>query len=256
MMIRSEAIIVALKTLKSHFFGLFFLLTGFSYYIKKKNPFLFLLSDPPHTSMIPLDITPEKRTRIQVVTRGVSSRLLGESSSIPLENHPVFSMATPTPTPPGPQVLQSEGGFSVENTLNVDENKPPFGLFNPETEGKLTWICGYGPDEKTIISMYCMDMGGGRNERQVSQLESLEQALYVRRELLANGWKLLRPPKVEFKVTNKDGMKVNPNRKQRRYLERKARQFAKQQAGIGNMGGTGGSTGDTEGGDEEGSGSE
>jgi hypothetical protein len=125
--------------------------------------------------------------------------------------------------------------FTIENHLNRDENTLPFGLFDPQREGKLTWVCGTGTDGK-IISMYCMDMGDGTTERQISVLENVDQAKFVRTGLLDNGWKLLTPPKVEFKVVNKDGMRVDPSRKQRRFLERKAKQFAKQQAGLGNTG--------------------
>ena len=133
------------------------------------------------------------------------------------------------------ETVQQSDGFTIENHLNQDENTLPFGLFKPELEGKLTWVCGQGTDGK-IVSMFCMDVGDGKNERQVSTLEDLERAKYMRTELLANGWKPLNPPKVEFKVVNKDGMRVNPNRAQRRFLERKAKQFSKQQAGLGNTG--------------------
>lgn len=132
----------------------------------------------------------------------------------------------------------AEGDFSIENTLNASEIDLPFGLYNPETSGKLTWICGYGKT-RDIVSVYCMELEGGQKEKQVSILENLAQAIHVRDTLKAHGWRILIPPKIEFKVTNKDGQRVDPNRKQRRYIERKAKQFSKQQAAMGDDGGLG-----------------
>ena len=127
-----------------------------------------------------------------------------------------------------PQVF-SEGqrgpdGISIENTLNREGDVLPFGYFNPETEGKLTWICGEGPEQKgrktDIVSVFAMDLGD-HTEKQVKILENMEQAIFMRDELIKNGWRKLIPPKIEFTVTNESGQASSLNRKQKRGLAKK-----------------------------------
>ena len=92
------------------------------------------------------------------------------------------------------------GKLVIESTLNSDPNTLPFGLYNPDTEGKLTWHCGPSIEGKDIVSVFSMK---GETERDVRYLESLDQAKYMRTELLKAGWLLIKPPNVEVKTANK-----------------------------------------------------
>lgn len=131
---------------------------------------------------------------------------------------------------------EDPSGFTVENVMNKDDESLPFGYFCPATEGKVTWVCGYGPQKKNnvskshgnsetsdIVSVFSCDTGDG-TERQVKILENMDQAKYMRDELVKEGWQKLSAPKIEFTVT-KDGKKSTTmtsfNRKQKRALQRK-----------------------------------
>lgn len=128
---------------------------------------------------------------------------------------------------------KAPGGISIENTLNKNEDELPFGYFNPETEAKLTWVCNYGENGKQIISVFCFDHGGGKPaDKDVRILEDLEQAKYMRDELVKNGWKKLVPPKIEFTVTSEHGGQRSFGRKERRHLDREIRRAAKKHAKI------------------------
>ena len=106
---------------------------------------------------------------------------------------------------------------TAECLLNRDGDQLPFGLFCPETEGKLTWICGEDAEQK-ITSVYCFDKCS-HQERATAYLENIAQAVNVRNQLLEAGWKLLIPPKIEFTMASgPNGASVPLNRRQRRYL--------------------------------------
>ena len=112
------------------------------------------------------------------------------------------------------------GGITIENTLNKDDNALPFGYYNPETEGKLTWICNYGEASEgdvPIIAVFSMDLGES-TDREIRVLKDIEEAKYCRDELIAAGWKKIIPPKIQFTVGGQD----RPlNRQQRRHLSKK-----------------------------------
>ena len=133
----------------------------------------------------------------------------------------------PTPSKVYKEGEQAPEGVTVENILNREDGSLPFGLFNPETEGKLTWICNYGT-ERDIISVFCFDHGD-HSDRDVKILTDLTEALYVRDTLIQHGWKKLIPPKIEFTISSDDGKQKPLNRKERRYLEKKIKQVARQQ---------------------------
>lgn len=112
-----------------------------------------------------------------------------------------------------------------ECILNRDDDTLPFGYFNPETEGKLTWICG--PDaEGKITSVFCFDFGT-HQEKQSDYVENIEKAKQIRDELVRSGWLKLKPPKMEFTYPNEKGESVPLNRKQRRYLAKKIKTLHK-----------------------------
>lgn len=122
------------------------------------------------------------------------------------------------------------GGISIECAMNREGDVLPYGYFNPETEGKLTWVCGEGPTEKgrkaDIISVYAMDLGD-HTEKKISILESLDQAKFVRDELVRNGWKKLVAPTIAFTVSSENGSKAPLNRQQKRDLGRKIKKLSK-----------------------------
>lgn len=105
----------------------------------------------------------------------------------------------------------------AESLLNRDDDTLPYGYFNPETEGKLTWICGEDADGK-ITSVFCAD----RTEKKCDYLDNIEVARSVRQELVNAGWQKLKPPEVTF--TFPDGEK-KLSRKQKRFLQKKVNQL-------------------------------
>lgn len=125
---------------------------------------------------------------------------------------------------------EGPGGFSLEYAMNREGDVLPFGYFNPQTEGKLTWVCGEGPTEKgrkpDIVSVYAMDLGD-HTEKKVALLKDLAEACFVRDELIKNGWKKLVAPKIAFTVSGGDGRQAPLNRKQKRGLEKKIKKLAK-----------------------------
>jgi hypothetical protein len=122
---------------------------------------------------------------------------------------------------------ETSDGFSIESQLNKDDKNLPFGLYNPETEGRLTWICGYGPSND-IIATFSFDTPGSPTEKDVRMLKDLNEAIFAKDELVKNGWKKIIPPQISFTVSGKDGNKTPLNRKQKRYLDKKLTSIAKQ----------------------------
>ena len=108
-------------------------------------------------------------------------------------------------------------GITIENMLNPSNDGLPYGLFDPSTEGKLTWICNYGTDGD-VISVFSMTGSGA--ERDVKILKDLTEARYVRDELYRHGWRILTPPKIEFTMTGEDGVQRPLNRKEKRFIDR------------------------------------
>lgn len=110
-----------------------------------------------------------------------------------------------------------------ESILNREGNKLPFGLYNPATEGKLTWMCGYDQDQK-ITSVFCMDVGGGRKEKKSEYLKDLAEAKRYRDELVKNGWMEVTPPKVTFTYDGKEE-RTSLNRSQKRAMQKKMKKM-------------------------------
>jgi len=110
----------------------------------------------------------------------------------------------------------------VESILNREDGNLPFGYFHPQTEGKLVWICNYDAEGKITSIFSYQDQG-----KQCKYLESKEEAEYIRDELVKNGWKKLKPPKVELTYPGqKEGTSLS--RKQKRYLKRRIKKLQKQ----------------------------
>lgn len=103
--------------------------------------------------------------------------------------------------------------------LNGEDGKPPYGFFNPQLEDRLQWICNYD-DNRRIVSIFRHKNDDGTFDRQVGYLQDEAEAMRYRDELVANGWKPLKPPKITVKQP--DGSDRPLNRQQRRILQRTA----------------------------------
>lgn len=112
-------------------------------------------------------------------------------------------------------------GFKPISTLNNPDGSLPYGLYNPDTEGKLVWHCGLDP-QGNVTSVFQMTFPDGRKEKECEYITD-DRAKFMRDELLANGWKPIDTPNVTFKY--EDGKELN--RRQRKYLERKLREINK-----------------------------
>ena len=106
------------------------------------------------------------------------------------------------------------GGVMVDNTLNRPGDILPFGLYNPETEGKLIWMCNYGIEGSEIVSVYAMrgtgntssdgdnNINPAKDEKDIKYLASLDEARYVRDELIKSGWLPLKLPEIKFSISS------------------------------------------------------
>ena len=109
-------------------------------------------------------------------------------------------------------------GIQLENMANREGNELPFALYSPESQGKVTWNCGYDATGR-IISVFCFK-DGFETDKKSTLIETKTEAIQMRDELLKNGWKLLQPPKIEFTVPDEKGGTRPLNRKEKRALER------------------------------------
>jgi hypothetical protein len=110
----------------------------------------------------------------------------------------------------------------AECLLNREDDSLPYAYFNPETEGKLTWMCGEDAEGK-ITSVFCYDRGSSK-DKQCQYLHSIEEARIIRTELIKSGWKKVVPP--EITVTYPGQKDPQPlTRKQKRSLKRKVQQL-------------------------------
>lgn len=99
---------------------------------------------------------------------------------------------------------QLPNGVTIETMLNRPGNVLPFGYYNPETEGKLIWMCNTGMEGDEIVSVFLMRASPPEEEhRDVKYLESIQQAIYVRDELIKNGWLPLKLPEIKFQISDK-----------------------------------------------------
>ena len=112
----------------------------------------------------------------------------------------------------------------IESILNREDDSLPYAYFNPENEGKLTWICNYDAEGK-ITSVFCYDFGTHK-DRKIEYLPDMEKARYFREELIKNGWQKLVPPEVTFTFPGeKEPRKMN--RKEKRFLQKQVKKMNK-----------------------------
>jgi hypothetical protein len=70
-----------------------------------------------------------------------------------------------------------------------------------------------------------MDLGPEKDKK-CQHLENIDQAKFIRDELIRNGWQKVKPPEISVKMP--DGEKRPLNRKEKRYLKRKVDKLNKQ----------------------------
>lgn len=106
------------------------------------------------------------------------------------------------------------GNIKIDHILNRDSGELPYAYYNPETEGKLIWLCAINEHKKIESVFEFMSGEHLQSDRCVKELETMEDAKFMRDELIKNGWKIYVPPKIE--ITMPDGKPMN--RKQKRIL--------------------------------------
>lgn len=130
-------------------------------------------------------------------------------------------MSTPGETLENTSLLDK---IKLESYLNKETGELPWGLFNPATEGKLTWNCGYDADQKIVEVYSYKDNNTGQNDKQVNILKDMDEATFHKEELIKNGWRKLIPPKIEMTMPDEKGVERPLTRSQKRFLERKLKQ--------------------------------
>ena len=114
--------------------------------------------------------------------------------------------------------------IKAESLLNREDDSLPYAYFNPQTNGKLTWVCG-NDAENRITSVFSFDHGTFK-DKQCQYLENIDKAKYIRQELVSVGWQKLKPPEITFTFPGeKEDRKLN--RKERRYLQHKLKRMNK-----------------------------
>jgi hypothetical protein len=109
------------------------------------------------------------------------------------------------------ELKKIQGQIQVEQVLNRSTGELPFAYYCPQMEGKLIWICGLNENQQ-IESVFRCD-NNGNDERIVKVLKDIEEANYMKNELIKDGWKVYVPPKIE--LTMPDGKKMNREQKRR-----------------------------------------
>jgi hypothetical protein len=106
------------------------------------------------------------------------------------------------------------------SSVNSEDGEMPWGYYNPLTEGKVTWNCGYDA-ERRIISIFTFTDERNQKEKKCDVLKDVVEAEYYRNELVKDGWLKTNPPKIEFTISDGKGGQRPINRKEKRMLERK-----------------------------------
>ncbi len=118
-------------------------------------------------------------------------------------------------------VEQTLKEIKVESLLNREDDSLPYAYFSPQSEGKVTWICG--PDaEGHITSIFCFKEGFDGDKR-CQYIKTIEEARYIRDELVKDGWQKLKAPTITFSYP---GEKGKPSaRKEKRFLQKEIKKL-------------------------------
>lgn len=105
------------------------------------------------------------------------------------------------------------------NETSQSDDDLPFAYFHPEHDGKLEWICDLDGETNKIISVFSMKGQG----KQASELPNKEKAMFIRDELIANGWQKIIPPEIKYKYGERE---ITLNRAQKRKLKKTIKKIA------------------------------
>ena len=117
--------------------------------------------------------------------------------------------------------IQSNGTIPVSNEYNKNDCLP-MSYQNPASGAfQVKWVCNLDDSNRiTSVLLHC-DENGKPEEPTVSYLESHQDALNIRADLIAGGWKKFDPnDMIEFSVRNADGSVTKLNRHQLRELKK------------------------------------
>lgn len=129
-------------------------------------------------------------------------------------------------------IVSSINESSIE--FNRSDNKLPFGLHDPKTDGKIYWICNYDQENNLVGTFYNDDIKEGQVDEQGNGIPfgysmnftELDFAVKFRDMLVDSGWKPLVLPGKKFK--DSDGNEININsRKNQRKLKKKIQEAVK-----------------------------
>lgn len=102
----------------------------------------------------------------------------------------------------------------IDSILNPEDGKLPFCYYAPQTDGKVTWTCGYDANNK-IVSVFKYD-DGISPQKIPNYLKDMDEAISTKNTLISEGWLKSKPP--EITVAYEDGTKKPLNRTQKRKL--------------------------------------
>ncbi len=121
----------------------------------------------------------------------------------------------------------------IEHITYNKDDKLPFGLIYPPSEGKIYWTCSEDKDGK-ITSVFSNDdisKDDEENPRNIANyIPDVVEAIRIKNELIANGWTLLKTPLKKF---YSKGMEIDMNKKKNRdRLEKMMEKEAKKNPAI------------------------
>lgn len=113
--------------------------------------------------------------------------------------------------------------MKIESILNQGDNLP-FAYYCPASNAKVKWMCGEDA-EGNITSVFYFEEEGVVDKK--CEYVTKDRAIETRDVLLREGWKPIEAPKMTFTYPGEDEERPL-NRKAKRYLQKKIRQFNKQ----------------------------
>ena len=88
--------------------------------------------------------------------------------------------------------------FKIESVLNRVGDLLPYALYNPASEGQVTWACG--EDQKgNVPSVFKYENAAEDRAETNCEYVSKEKALEIRDTLYAHGWRKSKAPGVTMK---------------------------------------------------------
>lgn len=112
--------------------------------------------------------------------------------------------------------------MKYENPFNRGEELP-FCYTSPDTDDtkgeELMWVCIKDDVNNNILGIFRYTSKEGKQEKNVTKYENMEQAIMVKTELVNAGWREGKAPTPSFVMP--DGTKRKLNRKERKIMARK-----------------------------------